>query len=525
MLQPVFRQVLCVPLFVLIVGFGDYTMLIDPKNLSSTAVLTFDDEFNSISIWNGTSGTWDSAYPWSGPSGGTNGANHELEWYINPYYGPTSAVNPFSVSNGILTIEAKPASPEIQAITGYPYTSGMITTYHSFAQTYGYFEMRAELPAGQGVWPAFWLLPTDQTWPPEIDIMEMLGNLPTTLQMFIHYDGNQVAGGVVEAPGMTTGFHKYGVDWEKDYITWYFDGTAVARQATPPDMNKPMYMLADLAIGGDWPGSPDSTTPFPAHMQIDYIRAYKALPTTPIIQALFDLPLTPPTTHLVQGNSRNNVLTSSSPNTFFDSWGGNDTMTGLGNDVFLIYTDRCVVNESLYSLGIDTVLSATRNFTLPKNVENITLVGIGKNPSAGPQTGIGNELDNLMTSNSTIFGNSMNGLAGNDELIAGKGADVLTGGAGIDDFVYKALPYRAGHITDFTVGTDLLDLRGIFKTAGYAGTDPIADHHLILAANSSGGTGVYYDPSGNPNGPKTLITTLDHVQPSALHLQADIWFK
>ncbi|MEN9753830.1 MAG: glycoside hydrolase family 16 [Pseudomonadota bacterium] len=500
-------------------------MLIDPQNLDMTATLVFDEEFNSIEFWNGSSGRWEAAYPWSDISGGSSGTTGELQWYINPFYGPTSSVNPYTISNGVLTIEGKPATPEIQAITGHAYTSGMITTYHSFAQTYGYFEMRAQLPAGQGLWPAFWLLPTDQSWPPEIDIMEMLGSLPTTLQMFIHYDGNLVAGGVVDAPGMTTGFHTYGVDWEKDYITWYFDGTAVARQATPPDMNKPMYMLADLAIGGDWPGSPDGTTPFPAHMQIDYIRAYAARPDTPIIQALFDLPVTPPTTHLIQGNSRNNVLTATSPNTFFDSWGGNDTMTGLGNDVFLVYTSKCKIIENTYSLGIDTVLNASKSYTLPKNVENMTLIGVGKNPSAGSQTGIGNELDNLMISNSTFFGNIMKGLAGNDELIAGKGPDILTGGTGIDDFVFKALPNRAGHITDFTVGTDLLDLRGIFKTAGYTGTDPIADHHLILAANSSGGTGVYYDPSGNPLGPKTLITTLDHVQPSALHLQADIWFK
>lgn len=500
-------------------------MLIDPLHLSSTAVQTFDDEFNSISFWNGSSGIWEAAYPWSGVRGGSSGTTGELQWYINPSYGPTSSVNPYTVSNGILTIEGKPATPEIQAITRHAYTSGMITTYHSFAQTYGYFEMRAQLPAGQGIWPAFWLLPTDQSWPPEIDIMEMLGHLPTTLQMFIHYDGNLVAGGVVDAPGMTTGFHKYGVDWENDYITWYFDGIAVARQATPPDMNKPMYILADLAIGGDWPGGPDGTTPFPARMQIDYIRAYQALPTTPIIQALFDLPVTPPTTNIIQGEAHNKVLVATSPNTFFECRGDSNTMTGLGNDVFLVYSNKCKIIENTYSLGIDTVLNASINFTLPKNIENMTLEGIDKSPNAGSQTGIGNELDNLMISQSTIYGNVMKGLAGNDELIAGKGPDVLTGGAGIDDFVFNTLPNVAGHITDFTVGTDLLDLRSIFKTIGYNGTDPIVDHHLFLAANSSGGTGVYFNPTGNPLWPKTLITTLDHVRPSALHLQADIWFK
>ena len=75
---------------------------------------------------------------------------------------------------------------------------------------------------------------------------------------------------------MTTGFHTYGVDWQKDKITWYFDGAKVYETATPAGMDKPMYMLANLAVGGDWPGSPDGTTTFPATLQIDYIRAYSA---------------------------------------------------------------------------------------------------------------------------------------------------------------------------------------------------------------------------------------------------------
>ena len=171
-------------------------MTIDPKNLPGTATQTFDDEFNSFSMWNGSSGVWETSYPWAPASGGTNPANNELEWYINPAYGPTNSVNPFSVSNGILTIEANPASPTIEAITGQPYTSGIITTYHSFAQTYGYFEMRAQLPTGQGIWPAFWLLPTDQSWPPEIDIMELIGSEPNNLYNFVHYGNNQTADGV-----------------------------------------------------------------------------------------------------------------------------------------------------------------------------------------------------------------------------------------------------------------------------------------------------------------------------------------
>jgi Ca2+-binding RTX toxin-like protein len=310
------------------------------------------------------------------------------------------------------------------------------------------------------------------------------------------------------------------VDWESDYITWYFDGTAVSKLPTPAGVDKPMYILADLAVGGDWPGSPNASTPFPADFKIDYIRAYAAAPTA--LQTLYTLPVTPPTIHRINGTSRNNTLTASLPNTYFDTWGGNDTMTGLGNDVFEVYTSRCVIRET-NNAGIDTVLSGSSSFVLPSNVENITLIGIGGNHAKGAQSATGNALDNLMISNSTVYANTLSGGAGRDELIAGRAADVLTGGTGVDEFVFSALPSKAGHVTDFSVGTDMLDLRGIFSTAGYTGSDPIADHHLVLTANSSGGTSVYFDPSVNPSGPMTQITTLDHVVPTTLRLNADIW--
>ncbi|HKR89348.1 MAG TPA: glycoside hydrolase family 16 protein, partial [Phenylobacterium sp.] len=143
-----------------------------------TAQLTFDDEFNSLSLWNGSSGTWDTTFGYDDNNkGSTLTGNSEQEMYINANYAATSAVKPWTVNNGVLTLQAAKASPEISSqINGYQYTSGMINTNHTFAQEYGYFEMKAQLPAGQGLWPAFWLMPTDGSWPPELDIMEVLGN-------------------------------------------------------------------------------------------------------------------------------------------------------------------------------------------------------------------------------------------------------------------------------------------------------------------------------------------------------------
>ena len=193
-------------------------------------------------------------------------------------------VNPFSINDGILNITAAPTSPElVDALGGYQYTSGLITTRESFQQTYGYFEMRADLPQGQGLWPAFWLMPASGNWPPELDVMEMLGNNPSTIYSTVFSNGPT---GIVKSAfgsnvaDTSAGFHTYGVDWEPDLITWYFDGQQIAQTATPADLNSPMYLLANLAVGGagSWPGSPDATTPLPAKMQIDYIRAYAAGP-------------------------------------------------------------------------------------------------------------------------------------------------------------------------------------------------------------------------------------------------------
>src|SRR6516164_3615395 len=106
-----------------------------------TAKVTFDDEFNNLSLWNGNSGTWDTTYWYDdNKNGSTLNGNNELEKYVNANYGPTSSVKPWTVSSGVLTLQAAKASPEIaQALGGYQYTSGMLDTYHSFSQEYGYF--------------------------------------------------------------------------------------------------------------------------------------------------------------------------------------------------------------------------------------------------------------------------------------------------------------------------------------------------------------------------------------------------
>ena len=138
--------------------------------------------------------------------------------------------------------------------------------------------MSAQLPKGQGFWPAFWLLPASGAWPPEIDIMEVFGQEPTTIHPTMHSmsTGTRVAtGGAHKVADLSAGFHTFGLNWAADYITWYVDGSEVMRAPTPPDLHSPMYMIANLAVGGYWPGSVNSTTPFPSSFKIDYIRVYQ----------------------------------------------------------------------------------------------------------------------------------------------------------------------------------------------------------------------------------------------------------
>ncbi|HKR87503.1 MAG TPA: glycoside hydrolase family 16 protein [Phenylobacterium sp.] len=248
--------------------------------------MTFEDEFDSFRPWRNGHGVWRTVFKdgrADDPELRTLTSNHELQLYVDPYMPigvsggeAAQALDPFVVKNGVLDIVARPTPRGLtRALGGFAYTSGLITTQPSFSQTYGYFEMRARLPRGKGVWPAFWLLPADLSWPPEIDVMESIGD-PAEVYTTAHSNVDKTPTTKTEIS--SEGFHTFAVTWDRRNIVWYVDGREVKRQPTPSDMHKPMYMLANVAVGGDWPGAPDATTPFPARMSIDYIRAYRFAP-------------------------------------------------------------------------------------------------------------------------------------------------------------------------------------------------------------------------------------------------------
>jgi beta-glucanase (GH16 family) len=232
--------------------------------------VTFDEEFDTFA-WSPTgSQRWMTRFPYGGTAQRTLTAQED-EYYSDASVG----VDPFRLRDGLLDITAALGPNR----GGKPYTSGLITTYRSFKQLYGYFEMRAKLPTGPGLWPAFWLLPADNSWPPEIDIFEVLGKDPTTLFVSVHTRETGRHTSIttpVHTADLSQDFHVYAVDWEPDTVTWYLDDHEVAQMPTPGDMHKPMYLLVNLAVGAkdSWPGPPDDRTKFPVHMLIDWIRVY-----------------------------------------------------------------------------------------------------------------------------------------------------------------------------------------------------------------------------------------------------------
>jgi beta-glucanase (GH16 family) len=236
---------------------------------------TFDDEFDSLN-W----GTWQAPYSWA-PNGyegpGTS------SWLVNPNWGPTSGgdANTFNDSNGVLTLSVIPTPSDVAASVDYaPFLGAQIETHNTFSQTYGYFEMNAELSGTPGTLSAFWLMPENGSWPPEIDVAEVTGGDPTTLVTSSHSSVNGTFNPWHDIPNSSTSFNTYAVDWEPNTITWYFNGQAVASEATPADMHQPMYMIAGVFSGtsGSWEGQPASGAT--ATMKINYIHAFDSNPYT-----------------------------------------------------------------------------------------------------------------------------------------------------------------------------------------------------------------------------------------------------
>jgi beta-glucanase (GH16 family) len=230
-------------------------------------VLAWSDEFDG--------GTLDTT-KWSvdtGDSFGTGQQDYD-----------TARPQNLSLAGGNLVITAMQES-----YSGASYTSGRIETSSTFTQAYGRFEARIQLPRGQGMWPAFWLLGADyQTagWPAcgEIDIMECRGAQPSMVLGSIHGPGSDSYTESFTLKDGTTfadGFHVFALEWVPGELRWYVDDQLYETQSAdmlpasqPWVFDHPFFIILDLAVGGQFGGPVDSSTAFPQSMLVDYVRVY-----------------------------------------------------------------------------------------------------------------------------------------------------------------------------------------------------------------------------------------------------------
>ena len=249
-------------------------------------VLSWSDEFN------GADNSAVDGSKWIHDVGGGGWGNQELEYYTD---GTQNAV----VKGGNLVITATTDGASSYSCS-YPsngpckYTSARLLTKGKFSQKYGRFEARIQIPEGQGIWPAFWMMGVNGNWPScgEIDVMENIGREPSIAHGSLHMPASgsttdSSLTGMYTLPGgakLGDDFHIYAVEWSATAIDFYVDDTLYETQ-TPQtatnrtwEFNQPFYILLNVAVGGQWPGSPDSTTTFPQTMKVDYVRVYTAAP-------------------------------------------------------------------------------------------------------------------------------------------------------------------------------------------------------------------------------------------------------
>ena len=258
---------------------------LSPGAAANYPYMSWQDEFDGTSV---ESARWAFDIGTGTQYGLTGWGNNELQYYTNRSQNA-------SVSNGTLKITALKEN-----YGGQSYTSARLKTQGLFSQAGGRFEIRAALPTGQGFWPAIWMMPASDTYggwaaSGEIDIMEARGQQPDRVNGAIHYGGTWPSNTwsestrVLPAGQTISSFHTYALEWDTaatPAIRWYVDDVLYATKtlwwssgaAYPAPFDKPFYMLLNVAVGGNYVGSPNASTPFPATMQVDYVRVSTAAP-------------------------------------------------------------------------------------------------------------------------------------------------------------------------------------------------------------------------------------------------------
>jgi beta-glucanase (GH16 family) len=226
----------------------------------------FEDDFSAGSL---DGAKWIRCYPWGTQAGCSNFGNQEQEWYL-----PTQV----QLSGGALHLVADRGDTDgtdrFGAPATYPYRSGMIATAQRFEFTYGRVEFTARIPKGQAMWPALWLLPADYSWPPEIDVMEAVGQNTSGVALTLHGTDGTKSQQFVDGADYAGGWHTFAVDWQPGSLTWFVDGNP-KMTVTRGVPSHPMYLLANLAVGGSGGGPIGPGTPEHASFDVDAVRVWQ----------------------------------------------------------------------------------------------------------------------------------------------------------------------------------------------------------------------------------------------------------
>lgn len=237
------------------------------------------DEFEEAEISSGN---------WSHEVNCWGGGNNEEQCYVD------DSKNSF-IDDGMLHIVALADNPPAPEGESMPYSSARLVSRNKADFKYGRFEARIQLPVGQGLWPAFWMLPSDDEYggwaaSGEIDIMEAVNLSPSANSVHgtLHYGGswpmNTHTGQAYHPPeyaGST--FYKYAIEWEEGAIHWFVDDVHYQTQTEwhtdngsfPAPFDQKFFLILNVAVGGNWPGTPNGATSFPQEMLVDYVRVYE----------------------------------------------------------------------------------------------------------------------------------------------------------------------------------------------------------------------------------------------------------
>ena len=263
-----------------------------PAAGEGAAVTTAEDDDPWELVWedtfDGAAGSPPDERWWNHEVGGDGWGNAELQYYVDG--GRAAALD----GEGHLVITAAEGPPGDGGSCWYGecrFTSARITTRDKVEVEYGRVEVRARLPVGDGMWPAFWMLGSNldlKGWPNagEIDVMEHIGREPHTVHGTVHgprYSGGDSIGGShrFDEPA-ADGFHTYAIEWEPEKIRWYADDvyySTVMPSILPRAQNwvfdHPFFLILNLAVGGQWPGDPTEETTFPQEFVVDHVRVYE----------------------------------------------------------------------------------------------------------------------------------------------------------------------------------------------------------------------------------------------------------